>query len=443
MIELLPAEGPGLASTAAMDPLRQPFWTRRMRNIWACAHGLVSAMFALGLWVAGYPWQRTVAVAALLTWHVGMNLRFSALGLPVRMMKETPSRCPGNSAMLGLVALLTHFLIVALSGGLRSPFLVVTLAPLSAILITTGWSRPSKLAVGLVLACATLLLILPHAVFGPVVSEPWFSRLVGVTLFSVTFLHSTYLVAMTRALHESHSLADRARERMTKQALARARELEQLSAQLSHELKNPLGAIKALVQLSRRNACDEKSRERLQVAESEVERMSVILQEYLSFSRPMDKLRRETLSLAALADEVVELLSAQAVTNGVLLQRQGDARVEADPRRLREALFNLTANALEATPRGGSVEIGIVERESRVHLEVRDSGRGMPQDVLDRLGTPFFTTREQGTGLGVAMARSAFAQHGGSLDYQSEPGRGTVATGILPREGTHGAAAPR
>jgi len=197
-------------------------------------------------------------------------------------------------------------------------------------------------------------------------------------------------------------------------------------------LKNPLGAIKALVQLSRKDACDEKSAERLKVAESEVERMGCILQEYLSFSRPLEKLRRERLSLASLADEVIDLLGAQASGAGVALRRSGESSIEADPRRLREALFNLVANALDATPRGGSVEVRIVQSDGHARVEVRDSGRGMPPDVLERVGTPFFTTREQGTGLGVAMARAAFTQHGGSLEYDSEEGRGTVATGTLP-----------
>src|SRR5207237_6909894 len=235
-----------------------------------------------------------------------------------------------------------------------------------------------------------------------------------------------------RALNESHCRIDRAREQMAQEALARARELEHLSAQLSHELKNPLGAIKALVQLSKRDACDDESRERLQVAESEVERMNCILQEYLSFSRPLEKLRRERLSLAALADEVLELLGAQAAGAGVTLRRTGEAHVRADARRLREALFNLIGNALDATARGGNVEVRIVERGGDAQVEVRDSGRGMPREVLERVGTPFFTTREQGTGLGVAMARAAFTQHGGSLEYRSEEGRGTVVVGVLP-----------
>jgi signal transduction histidine kinase len=78
------------------------------------------------------------------------------------------------------------------------------------------------------------------------------------------------------------------------------------------------------------------------------------------------------------------------------------------------------------------VDIQIEELAHNARIAVRDSGRGMPPEVLERIGTPFFTTRDEGTGLGVVVARAAFAQHGGSLVYSSEPGLGTTAVGTLP-----------
>ena len=426
------------AFPASDDPAENRF----RRVWWPLAYALLWGTFVVLLRLAGYPGWRTAAVGVLALGTAARNFAFSHMTLPVRVMEEPRGACQVHGTRMWLVGIASQFVVVALTGGLHSPFVLTTLAPLSGTLVAFGWSRQSKLAMKLSVVSAGLLFFLPQRWFGPTVAEPWFSQLVGLTLLGVALLHGTYLVAMSRALNESHCRADKVREQLAQQAMARARELEQLSAQLSHELKNPLGAIKALVQLSRRDACDEKSRGRLQVAESEVERMSGILHEYLSFSRPLDKLRCEPLVLSALADEVVELLSAKASAAGVALRRAGDARLEADPRRLREALFNLVANALEATPRGGAVEIRLSESEGRVKLEVRDSGIGMSGDVLGRLGTPFFTTREQGTGLGVAMARAALTQHGGSLDYASEEGSGTTATAILPQQEARPALAP-
>jgi len=208
--------------------------------------------------------------------------------------------------------------------------------------------------------------------------------------------------------------------------------MEQLSAKLSHELRNPLAAIKTLVELAAQDPAEASSREGLHVARTEIDRMRGILQEYLSFSRPFEQVSWEPVDLGALSDEVLVLLGPSAERNGVALRRRGDARLEADPRRLKEALINLVANAVQATPRGGFVEIAIDRRDTRVEVAVHDSGQGMPAEVLEKVGTTFFTTRKEGTGLGVSLARAAFVQHGGALEYSSAEGRGTTATGILP-----------
>src|SRR5207253_805800 len=182
----------------------------------------------------------------------------------VRAVQEPPVTCTGPSTTAWLIGLASQFVMVGLSGGLRSPFLVATIGPLSSMLVVYGWSRETKTAMRIVFLGAASLILLPTRWLGPSVPEPYFSQLAGLALFSVAFFQTAYLIAMTRALNESHSRIDRAREQMAQEALARARELEHMSAQLSHELKNPLGAIKALVQLARREACEDQSRERLQ-----------------------------------------------------------------------------------------------------------------------------------------------------------------------------------
>jgi two-component system, NtrC family, sensor histidine kinase HydH len=116
----------------------------------------------------------------------------------------------------------------------------------------------------------------------------------------------------------------------------------------------------------------------------------------------------------------------------VRLLARGDAAVEADPRRLEEALLNLVANAIEATPPGGEVAVEVRPYGGQAEILVRDTGSGMLPDTLRRLGTPFFTTRDDGTGLGVVLARSVIALHGGSLRYESEPGKGTTVRATLP-----------
>jgi len=169
------------------------------------------------------------------------------------------------------------------------------------------------------------------------------------------------------------------------------------------------------------------------VLEREVTRMQEILMSYLSPTRPIGEVAPERVHLGLLVSDTLLVLSARADEARVRLSSRGDGCVEGDPRRLKEALLNLVVNGIEATSAGGEVFVEVRRTPDQIEIVVRDTGRGMPPETLRRVGTPFFTTREEGTGLGVALARSVIAQHGGSLRYESEPGKGTTVRAMLPR----------
>lgn len=406
--------GPGLA---ILEDVPGPPRLTSLSLGFSLAGAAVYASWVMGLLLAHYPTWRVVAAGALCAAVTVNNI--------VAARARSRSLDPWVS-MAGMLA------IDALTGGLRSPFFVAVMAPLFVLPLTLRWRGQLWTAVALVAGGTLAMSLMPAAWLGPPVGDPAWTVLMLLTVIPVVTIATSHAAGVQGALLASRREIDRSREQMAHQAFSRARELEEMSAKLSHELKNPLGAIKTLVQLSGREATEEKSRERLRVAQTEIERMNTILVEYLSFARPFEKLRSEPVDLGALADEVVQLLGPNAAGRGVALRRQGGARIEADPRRLKEALINLVANAVEATPRGGQVDIGIARRNGAVEVAVSDSGCGMPPEVLEKVGTPFFTTREQGTGLGVALARAAFVQHGGRLQYTSAQGRGTTATGTLP-----------
>ena len=395
----------------------------RSNFVWAIPVALFTLVV---LAVAGYPTWRLLALAATFAAPIGWILFWLSESRRARM------GTPGWDMIRIGPRFVLLFLSLAFTAGIRSPFLPFFLIAFSELVVASGWSRMVKATAALVAVGLLAMGAMPEHWFGPQVPQPAYGIILLSTLATSAAYHTRYLLTLARAVIDSTAELKLAREAMVQSACARARDMEQLAAKLLHELKNPLAAIKGLVQLSARAACDPDSREQLYVVVSEVGRMEGILREYLSFSRPLDALRPQRLALGALADEVLSAMDARAASGGVVLRRRGDANVEADPRRLKEALFNLVGNALDATSKGGAVEIQIEEADETARIAVRDSGRGMPAEVLERLGTPFFTTRDQGTGVGVAIARAAFTQHGGSLLYTSAPGRGTTALGILP-----------
>jgi signal transduction histidine kinase len=203
-------------------------------------------------------------------------------------------------------------------------------------------------------------------------------------------------------------------------------------AALAHELKNPLSGMKALAQLGLRNPEEHASHARLALIERELGRMREILERYLASRRAAEQVKPARVELGALVADTLQVLSARAADARVRLVARGDATIEADPRRLRDALLNLVVNAIEATPAGGEVAVDVRPRAGQAEIVVRDTGRGMAPETLSRVGTPFFTTREDGTGLGVVLARSVIAGHGGSLRFESVPGKGTTVRATLP-----------
>ncbi len=407
------------------------FWTLFRRPMFF----VVGLLIELTLWGAGYPPWRLAAIAALFAALIWLPDP-AAAGLSDSVARTAGfgrRERPPTISRWGLVQSLTiGILVVALTGGLHSPMVAAIIGVATVVAVQNGWSRVTWVACSLTVAATVAMASLPQVWFGPGLPPSAFALLAATTVVASAALGIGHIITLMEYLEANRFALNHAREQLIAQMDMRARELEQMGAQLSHELKNPLQAIGILVQLSARDACDPEARERLQVAQGEVERMDSIIKDYLSFSRPFDKLQPRRVALGMMADEVIAVLEGAAAAAGVQLRRRGEAYAEADPRRLRGALHNLISNALEACSRGGRVEVEISERQSGARIVVRDSGRGMSREVLQRLGTAFFTTRPEGTGLGVAMARAAFAQHGGELVYESEEGRGTTATGTLP-----------
>src|SRR3989442_830439 len=426
MESTLSGSGPILAEQPGVESLEQAErWSRTRANAayMSAVGGKLVWLVALDVFIVsvlaviGYPAWRGLALAATFTASLSMFLVWLSRNCTEGV--SAPESAPSETLHTGPRFLLM-FVGLGLTGGIRSPLLPFTLLPFSDLVIKNGWSAMVKNVLALVIVCLIALVVLPGRWFGPDVPQPAYWTLLLAVLVTAGAWHTRYALLLTRTIGESACQLGRAREEMVYRAVARAREMEQIGLKLSHELKNPLAAIKGLVQLSARAACDPDSAEQLRVVAAEVDRMESILREYLSFSRPVEVLQPKLVALGALADEVLSLMDARAATAGVVLRRRGDAIIEADPRRLKDALFNLVGNAVEATAEGGKVDVEIEEVERAARIAVRDSGRGMPPEVLERLGTPFFTTRDEGTGLGVVVARAAFAQHGGSLVYASE-----------------------
>jgi signal transduction histidine kinase len=377
------------------------------------------------LYLSGAPGRQVIALTVGCSVMMGFFL-FEALYFRRRPVTERH--------LLGSLLFTATALVGAcfLTGSIRSPFVPLLFAPTVTAFAAFGRARESAVTLGWLLLLLGGLTFLPPGPFPPI-AAPWVGWMTLVAAVASALLLNLGVSGLTGAYADTARQLAEARQEMLEVAEARARTLEALGAKVAHEIKNPLASVRGLVELVSQGASDERARKRLEVVLGEVERIEGILRDYLGFSRPLVELRREEVDVSRLLADMAAVLEAPARAQGVALEVGTEPlRAHVDPRRLKEALFNLLANALEACSAGARVEARAERGEGEVRIVIQDMGRGMSPETLARVGTPFFTTREQGTGLGVTLARTVATQHGGTLTFESESGRGTVATLRLP-----------
>ena len=220
-------------------------------------------------------------------------------------------------------------------------------------------------------------------------------------------------------------------EEMRRALHARDEERETLLAGIAHEVRNPLGAIDLFAGLLEEELRDATSATHVARIRSELAALSKVVEEFLDYARARPPLREEV-DLPRLLGEVADLVQPLASSRAVSLSLEGAGEARADREQLRRAAVNLVRNAVEATPPGGVVEIAARVRDGEAAVEVADRGSGLTPEARESLFRPFFTTKDRGTGLGLALAKKVADAHGGALSLEDREGGGTVARLVLP-----------
>jgi two-component system sensor histidine kinase HydH len=219
--------------------------------------------------------------------------------------------------------------------------------------------------------------------------------------------------------------------------VARMSALGQLSAGLAHEIRNPLASIEGAADIVRNSGNDAGSREEfLEIIQKETRRLNKLVSHFLDFARP----RRPDLHLTdvlATVDSVVSLLSQTAARNHIVFKKEYDRKVKpipCDEEQLRQVLLNLLLNAVQAMPSGGKVTVSVRDSDGSVVIRIQDQGSGIPAENVDSIFVPFFTTKENGTGLGLPVSYQIVQQHGGELTLETNSPRGVCFSISLPYE---------
>ncbi len=203
------------------------------------------------------------------------------------------------------------------------------------------------------------------------------------------------------------------------------KELNLAAAGLAHETRNPLNIVRGLAQMiSKEETLPVEVRQKSRGIVDETDRVTAQLNEFINYSRPRE-VRRTALALGVVVDEVVRALNFDVEEKQIRIETSGtQLTIEADEQLLRQALFNLVLNAVQAVPSGGEIRISAARAGADATIEVSDNGPGVPPDRRSEIFKPYFTTNEKGTGLGLAVVQQIVLAHGWEISCLANEPRG-------------------
>lgn len=282
----------------------------------------------------------------------------------------------------------------------------------------------------------------------------WFGMYggVGTSLF-VTLLYLPYVLALPEGI-SGHNFGNvtqiiifnvfglflgllRERELRRQQQL---RETESLAAMgkaiscIAHDMKTPLMAIGGFIQQVKRKIADDKLARKLDFTFEQVQRLEVLVGDMLAFAKPLT-LQYQQGMINHLLEEIVMISGEKAARHGVTIRTELQENMpvaEYDKNRLHQALLNLVNNAVEASPKGSEVIMRNQHLGTDIIVEVADSGSGIPKDLFDDIFTPFVTTKKEGTGLGLPIAKKIIDAHGGAIHVIDNSDKGVTFRITVP-----------
>jgi signal transduction histidine kinase len=312
---------------------------------------------------------------------------------------------------------------------------------------------------GIMLATASALTwLIADLMSGYIYSHPVIPYWNAVMLFVLFLVVVYFLTAFKRAHHfleetvEQRTAAlqalqaeikERERLEVAKLQSERLAVVGKMAAQVAHEVRNPLGSITLNLDLTYREIdrlaegkghSPNEGHTLIKEMREEVCRIGRVIEDYLQFAR-LPKLQRQPVDLNAFLDQKLAFLCVELERANVKLRTHFDpalTTIKADANQLWQAMLNLIHNSREAMPGGGELTISTWRDGRQVVLRVSDDGKGMTEEQLQQMFTPFFTTKKEGIGLGMVLVHQIVTEHGGHIECESTSGKGSTFSLFLP-----------
>ncbi|WP_270180909.1 ATP-binding protein [Alkalihalobacillus sp. CinArs1] len=206
-----------------------------------------------------------------------------------------------------------------------------------------------------------------------------------------------------------------------------------LAASISHEVRNPLTVSRGFLQLIDSDVKDPKTKGYMDLAIKEIDRATDIINDYLTFAKPYPE-KYDVIEIERELYTSLNVIQPLATMNDVTITSHIELPstiIEYEKKKFQQCIMNILKNSIEAMPEGGTLTVEATKKGSKVIITISDTGVGMTPEQLSRIGEPFFTTKEKGTGLGMMVTHSIISAMNGHLSFESKPGKGTTVTIFL------------
>ena len=254
----------------------------------------------------------------------------------------------------------------------------------------------------------------------------------------IQFLCSYIVINILTGLFSIYLIEGMIEKYKMKEKIQRAEKfyvIGELAASFAHEIRNPLTTISGFIQLVHKNEISETHKdEYLQVILQELEKAQLIIDDYLSLGKPQNNVIKDSLDIRLIVNQVINNISPLASLHNIEIKSSinDSLSINANADKIKQCLINITKNGIEAMANGGMLQINVKKGKNSIVIEIIDSGIGMSPVEIKRIAMPFYSLKEEGTGLGTMIAYGIIKELNGDIEIKSEKGKGTCFSIIIP-----------
>ncbi len=297
------------------------------------------------------------------------------------------------------------------------------------IVIATSWYG---LRGGIFTATTISVLVIPYIFNNELGAHDLAGEIIEIVFYFAIAIVTGALVERELKIRKQHAQANLQLERSHHLSM-----VGQIAAGVAHEIKNPLASIKGSVEILTDEQTNKSDKDEFKdIVFSEIKRIDKTVTNFLEFSRPTEY-NMQKINLSTIVKTALKQMNTHTSNQNIIIEEnlQQEIFINGDKEKIQQILLNLLLNSLQASKEESKINVSLQLVDSMVELQIKDFGDGIPDEILQKIYDPFFTTKPSGTGLGLSLVKNIIEKHKATIDFESRAKEGTTVTVRFPTDG--------